>query len=129
MVPPKSSLTAGEIGNDADYLTDLVVGADRSKRYTEYSAAYDKSSIKKEMMGIVGRNAKVCMPWEHTITRIRYVLSRNIQSESIKLCHYYHARSVLVFECKKVFSKVPTVGAVSSGCPGRCSSELCPWLI
>ena len=59
VVPPKSSLTAGEIGNDADYLTDLVVGADRSKRYPEYSAAYSKSQVKQDMMTVVACNAKV----------------------------------------------------------------------
>lgn len=58
-VPPtQSSLSAGAINNDADYLTDLVVGADRSKRYTEYSAAYTKSPIRQEMMEIVTRYAK-----------------------------------------------------------------------
>ena len=59
VVSPKSSLTGGEISNDADYLTDLVVGADRDKRYPEYSAAYDKSSVKQEMMSIVSHYAKV----------------------------------------------------------------------
>ena len=59
VVPPKSSLTAGEIGNDADYLTDLVVGADRSKRYPEFAAAYSKSQLKQDVMAVVARNAKV----------------------------------------------------------------------
>lgn len=57
--PPQSSLTAVDIGNAADYLTDLVVGADRTKCYPEYAAAYDRSGLKMEMDGIVSRNAKV----------------------------------------------------------------------
>jgi hypothetical protein len=60
VVPPKSALTAGEISNDADFLTDLVVGADRTKRYSEYSDAYSKSTVRRDMMEIVARNAKVC---------------------------------------------------------------------
>ena len=59
VVPPKSSLTVGGIENDADYLTDLVVGADRAKSYPEYAAAYAKSKVKQDMMAIVARNAKV----------------------------------------------------------------------
>lgn len=59
IVPPKSSLTAGGIRNDADYLTDLVVSTDRSKRYREFSEAYDKSAIKRDMMFFTAYHAKV----------------------------------------------------------------------
>ena len=68
VAPPRSSLKTGEIGNDADYLTDLVVGADRSKRYPEYAAAYSKSQVKEDMMFIVARNAKVCNGLRRTRT-------------------------------------------------------------
>jgi ATP-binding cassette, subfamily G (WHITE), member 2 len=57
--PPSSALQATDISNDADFLTDLVVGADRARRSGEYAAAYAKSAVRAGMMDIVYRNAKV----------------------------------------------------------------------
>jgi ATP-binding cassette, subfamily G (WHITE), member 2 len=56
---PKSVLVNGQMNNDADFLTDLVVGADREGRAHEYADAYEKSAIRAEMMEICNRGAKV----------------------------------------------------------------------
>ena len=59
VAPPASVLSTDNISNNADYLTDLVVGADREGRASEFAAAYDKSDLKREMDGVIARNAKV----------------------------------------------------------------------
>jgi ATP-binding cassette, subfamily G (WHITE), member 2 len=59
VAPPKTALNDAVIGNNADYLTDLVVGADREGRAGEYADAYSKSSLREEMAGVIARCAKV----------------------------------------------------------------------
>ena len=58
--PPQTALDNNNIGNNADYLTDLVVGADREGRAHEYADAFEQSDLKRSMDAIVHRNAKVC---------------------------------------------------------------------
>ena len=57
--PPQTALDNNNIGNNADYLTDLVVGADREGRAHEYADAFEQSDLKRSMDAIVHRNAKV----------------------------------------------------------------------
>lgn len=59
---PTTKLWAGGIQNNADYLTDLVVGADREGRSGEYADAYESSTVKQEMMRTIDRNARVLYP-------------------------------------------------------------------
>jgi ATP-binding cassette, subfamily G (WHITE), member 2 len=56
--PPETALNNDAIGNNADYLTDLVVGADREGRAGEYADAYGKSALREEMTGVIARCAK-----------------------------------------------------------------------
>lgn len=65
--PPHTLLDSGSIGNEADFLTDLVVGADREGRSGEYAQAYAKSDLKGRMDAIADKNAKVGTP--HTLPR------------------------------------------------------------
>ena len=56
---PETALRGEEISNEADFLTDLVVGADRAGRSGEYAQAYAKSELKTRMDALADRNAKV----------------------------------------------------------------------
>jgi hypothetical protein len=52
-------LSAKGIQNNADYLTDLVVGADREGRAGEYAEAYESSTVKQQITRTIERNATV----------------------------------------------------------------------
>ena len=56
--PPQTLLSGAQAGNDADFLTDLVVGAYREGRM-EFARAYDVSELKQQMDDIIARNATV----------------------------------------------------------------------
>eukprot|EP00892_Ulva_mutabilis_P005857 jgi/Ulvmu1/3643/UM017_0057.1 len=56
--PPHTALDNEDIRNEADFLTDLVVGADREGRSGEYAQAYAKSDLKVKMDAIADKNAK-----------------------------------------------------------------------
>lgn len=62
IAPPHTALDSSEISNEADFLTDLVVGADREGRSGEYAQAYARSALKTRMDAVADRNAKVCSP-------------------------------------------------------------------
>jgi ATP-binding cassette, subfamily G (WHITE), member 2 len=57
--PPSTGLMGGSSLNNADFLTDLVVGADREGRAHEYADAYVNHPLRREMQGIIDSNAKV----------------------------------------------------------------------
>lgn len=58
ITPPHTALDSSEISNEADFLTDLVVGADREGRSGEYAQAYARSALKTRMDAVADRNAK-----------------------------------------------------------------------
>ena len=57
--PPQSTLNAANISNNADYLTDFVVGADREGRAADFAAAYAESELRRTMDAIIACNAEV----------------------------------------------------------------------
>lgn len=66
VAPPESLLSrhaavgSGGNGNAAEFLTDLVVGADRENRSQEYVRAYAKSSMRARMQAITEEGSRVC---------------------------------------------------------------------
>jgi ABC-type multidrug transport system ATPase subunit len=67
--PPSTQLMGGSALNNADYLTDLVVGADREGRAHEYAAAYAQHALSREMLSVIESNAKVRCKLKHCKAR------------------------------------------------------------